>query len=115
MLRRFFRWMATALYCVSALLAVWQLVISMQWLWVGVVLIAAAPAAQVMFSFDRLQVPHHKVRLPLVSVLVFAGLALVLLTTAQSDFALWLALANVGVFLLDAYWARDDQIPDGSG
>lgn len=59
---------------------------------------------QRFFPFDTPVVAHHKVRLPKVSLLVFLGLGALLLTAAKG-LVLWLALVNVGGFLLDTYWA----------
>ena len=72
----------------------------------GLILIALAPCVQAVIPFDSLQVPHHKVRLPLVSLVVFCGLAVMLLSAGQTSSLLWLGLLNVGAFLLDTYWAK---------
>jgi hypothetical protein len=75
----------------------------------AVLVLAIAPILQKLFGFDQWRVPHHKVRLPLVSLCVFVSMALVLLTTNQESALLTLALANLGGFLLNTYWAEEDQ------
>lgn len=72
----------------------------------ALVLLAFAPLLQLLFGYDAYQVPHHKVRLPVTSLLVLVGLGVVLVSIDSRGAVLWLALANVGAFLLDTYWAR---------
>ncbi len=100
---------AVAYWCLLLVMlpvSIWQLVSSPAWPWVGPLLVAAAPLCHRLVPCDRLRVPHHKVRLPRISLLVLGGLALVLLL-GEPGAALWWTLAGVGGFLLHTYWVRD--------
>lgn len=72
----------------------------------ALVLLVSAPLLQLLIGFDTYQVAHHKVRLPVTSLLVLLGLGAVLVSIDSRSTVLWLALANAGAFLLDIYWAR---------
>lgn len=75
--------------------------------WLGILLMSAAPAIHRFRPYDAHLVPHHKVRLPRVSLLVMAGLGWVLVTVTETGWQLWLAFANLGGFLLNTYWATE--------
>ena len=94
----------------TALLALWGHPV-----WGGVLLTALPPLVQRIRPFDLRPSIHHKVRLPLVSLLVLAGIAWVLLAVPGRTPALWLALACLGGFLLNTYWAEGrDSGPNGA-
>lgn len=95
----------------TAVVAVTMLLLSPRLPWLGVLLMSAAPAVQQLHPYDAFAVPHHKARLPRVSLLVMAGLGWVLVTVTDRGWELWLAFANLGGFLLNTYWATE---PNGS-
>lgn len=67
----------------------------------ALVLVVSAPLLQLLIGFDVYQVPHHKVRLPITSLLVLSGRGAVLVGIDSRGPVLWLTLANLGAFLLD--------------
>ena len=77
------------------------------WTAAGLVLVSTAPLLQRLLKLDSLRVTHHKVRLPRVSLAVFTGLALILLSADKQSDMIWLGFVGVGLFLLDTYWACD--------
>ncbi len=106
-LKKLFSLTVTALAVASLCWALWVLVADVTAPWLGLCLVSGGMLFQQLTGLDRLRVPHHKVRLPMTSLAVLAGLALILLTVEQRGAVLWLGFANVGGFLLDTYWARD--------
>ena len=96
---------------IAVTLAVYLLVLQPAAPWIGVLLAGLAPLVNMVWPYDRRRSPHHKVKLPVVSLLVLLALAWVLLTVDQRGAALWLALGCVGGFLLDTYWASAPDAP----
>ena len=72
----------------------------------GLLLLTAAPVFQALTRLEPVQVAHHKVRLPLTSVVVFAGLAVILVSVGKDSDIVLLSFLNIAVFLLDTYWLR---------
>lgn len=91
----------------SLAFALWLLWSGFQLPATGLLLIAAAPVLHQVYPCDNLHVPHHKVRLPRVSLAVMCGLALVLLSVAERGPVLWLSFANVAGYLLHTYWVQE--------
>ena len=108
MIKRLFSALVLWGQAASLLWAGWSLYIGQGVLAAGLLLIAGGPCVQALTGWDQRVVPHHKVRLPVISLVVFVGLALMLLTGSTSSSLLWLGLLNIGGFLLDTYWARED-------
>lgn len=106
-LKIIFRFSFVVWSAIAAGLAVYFLVVQPAIFWVGVLVAGLAPLVNMVLPYDRRQSPHHKVKLPRVSLLVLLGFALVLLTIPERGAALWLALGCVGGFLLDTYWAQE--------
>jgi len=77
--------------------------------WLGVLLSAAAPLVNRVLPFDRGFSMNMKVKMPLVSLFVMLGVAWVLLTVPERSWPLWLVLGTLGSFLLDTYWASQDD------
>lgn len=100
----FYGWMAFSLA-----FALWGLSQQFSLPWLGVVLAAGAPLLNHFFPFDRDRSLNMKVHLPLVSLLVMLGVAWVLLTISERGWPLWLALGSLGCFLLNTYWASQDN------
>ena len=103
----------TVLVWLTLAVSLWMLAANPALPWAGLLVMSVLPALQRLMAFDSLSVPHHKVRLPRVSLGVLLGMGVVLLTVDGGGAALWLALANLGAFLLDTYWARDSG--EGAG
>ncbi|MCV6605945.1 MAG: hypothetical protein OIF34_11610 [Porticoccaceae bacterium] len=89
--------------CVAGFLLINELAIY----WFGPLVAGLAPMVNLVFPYDKKNSPHHKVKLPMVSLLVMLSVALVLLTVPERGLALWLTLGCLGGFLLDTYWARE--------
>lgn len=100
-------------YLVAALLTLlwcaYRGIVAPDTLLLPLILMSAAPLIQRLIPFDDWQVPHHKLRLPRVSFLVLSSMAAILLFGAPETLLLWLALINLGGFLLDTYWASFER------
>jgi len=95
-----------ALAAIASLTSLWQFAISFHLAWLGALMTALPPMINRVWAFDRTAPVQHKVKVPRVSAMVLAGLALELLTVPERGLSLWLALGCTGGFLLDTYWAR---------
>ena len=73
----------------------------------GLIVMAISPLLQLLTGYDIFEVPHYKVRLPKTSLLVFLGLATVIVSIDGRTPVLWLAFLNLGAFLLTTYWAKE--------
>ena len=96
-------------YYAGLLLALWgavtALLTDMAVVWVGVLLTSFPPLLNVVWCFDNGDSPSRKARFPKLSLFVLTGLAWVLLPLDDRSAALWLALGCLGGFLLNSYWA----------
>lgn len=92
---------------VTFVYAAWMVISGLLLPSLGLLIIAFGPLLQWLAEVDTVYVPYHKVRLPGISVLVLAGLALILVTVDRDSEIIWLGFLNVGAFLLATYWLRD--------
>ncbi len=108
----------TALYylltVIASALALWHLGRDGHPVWFGVLLTSLPPLLQRIRPYDRTPPIHHKVRLPLVSLLVMVGAGWVLLVVPERGSALWFTLSCLGGFLLNTYWAEAELTGPGS-
>ncbi len=106
-LKIIFRFSFIVWLILSVVLSVYFLAVQAELFWIGVLVAGLAPLGNKVVTYDTRISPHHKVKLPKVSLLVLCGFALVLLTVPERGIGLWLVLGCVGGFLLDTYWAKD--------
>ena len=78
---------------------------SLQFHWLALALLAAAPLLQWMIAYDKSRSNTSKLRLPLVTLLMMLATAGLLLAVPTPGLALWLGFACIGGFVLNTYWA----------
>jgi hypothetical protein len=106
-MKKIFSGMYYGWLCVALIVALYQLSMAFHLVWLGVLVVVAAPLLNKVWCYDSGESINQKVRFPKVSLLIMVGMAWVLLTLPERGWPLWLALGGLGGFLLHTYWAVD--------